>query len=71
MDFIDLKSKCHECYTKKFRQKKRSGGVEECVFVNPALKIQCQIVKNILLQTDFSVILPTGLIFIFRKTTES
>jgi len=38
--------------------KKQSEGVQ-CVFVNSALKIQCYIV-NTLIQTAFSVILPTG-----------
>jgi len=33
---------------------------EECVFVNSALKIPCHVVKNTLLQTAFSAILPTG-----------
>jgi len=32
---------------------------EEMPFFNSALKIQCHIVKNRLLQTAFSVILPT------------
>jgi len=38
-------------------------GLEFCesdVFVNSALKIQCHVVDNTLLQTAFSVILPTG-----------
>jgi len=39
------------------RQKIQS---ERVVFVNSALKIQYRIVKNTLLQTDFSAILPTG-----------
>jgi len=30
-------------------------------FVNSALKIQCNIVKNTLLQTAFSAIFPTGI----------
>jgi len=34
--------------------------VKRCVFVNLALKIQCQIVKYTLLQTSFLAILPTG-----------
>jgi len=33
--------------------------LKECVFDNLALKIQCQIVKNTLLRTAFSAILPT------------
>jgi len=33
---------------------------ETKVFVNLALKIQCHVVKNTLLQTAFSAILPTG-----------
>jgi len=40
------------------RQKKNS--LSECVFVNSALKIQCHIVKNTLLHTAFSAILPTA-----------
>jgi len=31
----------------------------ECVFINSALKIQCHIVNDTLLQTAFSAILPT------------
>jgi len=39
-------------------------------FVNSALKIQCHIVKNILLQAAFSAILPTGLgPFLTQKQT--
>jgi len=34
--------------------------VQECVFVNSALKVQCHFVKNTLLQIAFSAILPTG-----------
>jgi len=37
--------------------KKQSEGVR---FVNSVLKLQCHIVKNALLQTVFSAILPTG-----------
>jgi len=33
---------------------------KECVFVNSAFKLQCHIVKNTLLHTAFSAILPTG-----------
>jgi len=36
------------------------SSLKECVFVNWALKIQCHVVKNTLLQTAFSAILPTG-----------
>jgi len=42
-------------------EEKNSG--KECVFVSLALKIPCQIVKNKLLQTAFSAILPTGFIY--------
>jgi len=35
-----------------------------CIFVNSAIKIQCQVVKNTLLQTAFSAILPR---LLFRR----
>jgi len=41
--------------------------LKECVYVNSSLKIQCHIVKNTLLQTAFSAILPTGVVKIFLK----
>jgi len=36
--------------------------LKECVFVNLTLKIQCNVVKNTLLQTALSAILPAGLV---------
>jgi len=43
------------------------SSLKECVFVNSALKRQCHVVKNALLKTAFSAILPTGLLLlIFR-----
>jgi len=42
--------------------------VQEYVFVTSAFKIQCHIVKNALLQTAFSAILPTGILQIRRKS---
>jgi len=42
------------------------NSLKECVFfVNSALKIQCHIVKNTLLQMAFSGIFPTGLVVKF------
>jgi len=41
----------------------KKSSLNECVFVNSALKIQRHIVKNTLLQTAFSAILPTGFEF--------
>jgi len=38
---------------------KKKNSLKECVFVNFALKV-CQIVKNTLLETAFSAILPRG-----------
>jgi len=38
-----------------------SYSLKECIFVNSALKIQCHVVKNTLLETAFSAILPTGI----------
>jgi len=38
-----------------------NNSLKECDFVNSALKIQCRIVKNPLLQTAFSAILPLGI----------
>jgi len=38
---------------------KRLIHIIECIFINSALKIQCHIVINTLLQTAFLVILPT------------
>jgi len=40
--------------------------LKECVYINSALKIQCIIVKNTLLQTAF---LPTGLVRIIEAKT--
>jgi len=40
--------------------KMAKNSLKEWVFVNSALKIQCHIVKNTLLQTAFSAILPIG-----------
>jgi len=37
--------------------------LKECIFFNSALKLQCNIVKNTLLQTAFSAILPTGYVY--------
>jgi len=42
-------------------QNLQKNSLKESVFVNSALKIQHHIVKNILLQTAFLAILPTGL----------
>jgi len=42
-------------------QNRQKSSLEECGFINLALKIQCYIVKNTLLQSAFSMILPTGL----------
>jgi len=36
--------------------------MKERVFVNSALKIQCHVVKNALIQTAFWAILPTGIL---------
>jgi len=43
--------------SEKNRQK---YSLKECVIDNSALKIQCHIIKNTLLQTAFSAILPTA-----------
>jgi len=40
---------------------KTKNSPKECIFVDLALKIPCHIVKNTLLQTALSAILPTGL----------
>jgi len=53
--------------------KKQSEGVrlcslKECVYVNSAFKIRCQIVKNTLLQIAFSAICPLGSNFCVSKT---
>jgi len=55
-----LKIKCsdHGASVQPSRQNRNS--LMECVFVNSAIKIQCHVVKNTLLQTAFSAILPTG-----------
>jgi len=45
----------------KNRQK---SSLKKCVFVNSALNIQCHVIKNTLLQTAFSAILPTGILFL-------
>jgi len=45
----------------------KKNSVKECVFVNSALKIQCHVVNNTLLQTAFSAILPTGIVQFFIK----
>jgi len=37
--------------------------LKESVFVNSALKLQCHIVENTLLQTVFSAILPTRMFY--------
>jgi len=42
---------------------KKKNSLKECAFfVNSALKIQCYVVNNTLLQTAFSAILPTGIL---------
>jgi len=38
-------------------QKKKKNSQKECVFINSALKLQCHVFKNKLLQTGFSAIL--------------
>jgi len=38
--------------------------LKESVFIDTALKIQCHVVKNALLQTAFSAILATGMKFL-------
>jgi len=47
-------------------QNRRKSSLKQCVFVSLPLKIQCHIVKNTLLQTAFSAILPTGLILVIE-----
>jgi len=47
---------------KDLRPAQKKNNLKECVFVNSALKIQCQIVKYTLLFTAFSAILPTGIL---------
>jgi len=42
---------------------KKKNNLKEYVYVNSALKIQYHTVKNTLLQTAFSAILPAGLDF--------
>jgi len=41
--------------------KSLKNSLKEYIFINSALKMQCRVVKNTLVQTAFSVILPTGL----------
>jgi len=57
-----LRTKGYGTVCTYYRQK---SSLKECVFVNSALKMalkmQSHIVKNTLLWTDFSAILPTGL----------
>jgi len=45
----------------------KKNSLKECVFAISALKIQCHVVKNILLRTAFSAILPTGKILKYNK----
>jgi len=50
-------------YTSQWAKSPKNSLKEEYIFVNSALKIQCHhVVKNTLLQTAFSAILPTGVI---------
>jgi len=46
------------------QNRKKKNSPKECVFVNSALKlkIQCHVVKNTLIQTALSAILPTGVL---------
>jgi len=39
----------------KSPKKQKKNSLKECVFINSALKIQCRVAKNTLLQTAFCI----------------
>jgi len=46
-------------------ENRQKSSLKESVFINSALKLQCHIAKNALLQTALLAILPTGNAFVF------
>jgi len=60
MDGRKAAQKMVSYYTCSVCQSPKKNNLKECVFVNSALKMQCCIVKNTLLQTAFLAIVLTG-----------